>query len=49
VGPNGGRIFVHGEIWRAVSSLMIPKGQPVKVRSLQGLTCQVEPLPPSGR
>jgi membrane-bound serine protease (ClpP class) len=39
-----GKVFVHGELWDAVSSSEIPVGQLVVVRQVDGLTLQVEPL-----
>jgi membrane-bound serine protease (ClpP class) len=39
-----GKIFVHGEIWDAVSSLPVPIGQSVVVRRVDGLLLQVEPV-----
>jgi membrane-bound serine protease (ClpP class) len=38
-----GKVFVHGEIWDAVSSSDAPIGQLVVVRRLDGLTLQVDP------
>ncbi len=38
-----GKVFVHGELWDAVSSSEIPAGQPVVVRRVDGLLLQVEP------
>jgi len=40
-----GKIFVHGELWDAVSSANIPAGERVVVRQVDGLTLQVEPIP----
>jgi membrane-bound serine protease (ClpP class) len=40
----GGKIFVHGELWNAVSSVDVPVGQSVLVRRVDGLLLQVEPL-----
>jgi len=40
-----GKVFVHGELWDAVSSATVPSGQPVVVRSVDGLQLQVEPVP----
>ncbi|HET6266777.1 MAG TPA: nodulation protein NfeD [Acidobacteriota bacterium] len=37
-----GRIFVHGEIWRAVSNEKIQKGDRVRILSADGLTLQVQ-------
>jgi membrane-bound serine protease (ClpP class) len=38
-----GKIFVHGELWDAVSSSEIPVGQTVIVRRIDGLLLQVDP------
>jgi membrane-bound serine protease (ClpP class) len=40
-----GKIFVHGELWDAVSPALIPAGERVVVRQVEGLTLQVEPIP----
>ncbi len=40
----GGKIFVHGKLWDAVSSSDVPAGQSVVVRRVDGLLLQVEPL-----
>jgi membrane-bound serine protease (ClpP class) len=40
-----GKVFVHGELWDAVSSVTVPAGQLVAVRNVDGLTLGVEPLP----
>jgi membrane-bound serine protease (ClpP class) len=42
VTAQGGEVFVHGERWQAVSEKEIPEGAPVVVRSVRGLTVQVE-------
>ncbi len=39
-----GKIFVHGEIWDAVSSCDVSTGESVIVRRVDGLVLQVEPL-----
>lgn len=39
-----GKIFVHGELWDAVSSCDVSAGQSVVVRRVNGLLLQVEPL-----
>jgi membrane-bound serine protease (ClpP class) len=39
-----GTIFVHGELWDAVSSADLPAGQSVVVRRVDGLLLQVDPL-----
>jgi membrane-bound serine protease (ClpP class) len=40
-----GKVFVHGELWDAVSSSEVPAGSPVVVRRVDGLTLRVDPLP----
>jgi membrane-bound serine protease (ClpP class) len=39
-----GKIFVHGELWDAVSSTDVPAGSSVVVQRVDGLVLQVEPL-----
>jgi membrane-bound serine protease (ClpP class) len=39
-----GKIFVHGELWDAVSSTDVPAGQPVVVRQVEALTLKVDPV-----
>lgn len=39
-----GKVFVHGELWNAVSSVDVPAGERVVVRHVDGLTLQVDPL-----
>src|SRR5438445_5120930 len=39
-----GKVFVHGEIWDAVSAAPINAGKSVVVRSVDGLQLQVEPV-----
>jgi membrane-bound serine protease (ClpP class) len=46
--PNG-KVFVHGEIWDAVSSLPIPAGESVVVRKVEGLQLQVDAVPSAAR
>ena len=38
-----GKVFVHGELWDAVSTVPVPAGESVVVRSVDGLKLQVEP------
>jgi membrane-bound serine protease (ClpP class) len=40
-----GKVFVHGEIWDAISSAGVPAGQTVVVRRVEGLQLQVDPVP----
>ncbi|MGB9606534.1 MAG: NfeD family protein, partial [Bryobacteraceae bacterium] len=42
-----GKVFVHGELWDAVSSEPVEAGKPVKVVEVNGLTLKVEPVEPS--
>jgi membrane-bound serine protease (ClpP class) len=39
-----GKVFIHGEVWDAVSSTNIPAGQTVVVRRVDGLKIQVDPV-----
>src|SRR6266849_3680430 len=41
-----GKIFVHGELWDAVSSSDVPAGQSVVVRKVDGLQLEVDPATP---
>ncbi len=38
-----GKVFVHGELWDAISSANLPAGQPVVVRQVKGLQLSVDP------
>ncbi len=38
-----GKVFVHGELWDAVSTIPIPAGERVVVRQVDGLTLKVDP------
>ncbi len=38
-----GKIFIQGEIWKAVSSSPLPRGTRVRVRAIEGLLLRVEP------
>jgi len=40
-----GKVFVHGELWDAISSTNLPAGQPVVVRQVDGLRLTVDPTP----
>ncbi len=44
-----GRIFVHGEIWRAASETPLPVGTRALVTAVEGLQVLVRPLTPSDR
>ena len=39
-----GKVFVHGELWDAVSSVNIPAGERVVVRQVDGLSLRVDPV-----
>jgi membrane-bound serine protease (ClpP class) len=38
-----GKVFVHGEIWNAVSTVPLPAGEAVVVRKVEGLELTVDP------
>jgi len=40
----GGKVFVHGEIWNAISSSPIPAGSKVVVQKVDGLELRVAPV-----
>ncbi|HEV8241902.1 MAG TPA: nodulation protein NfeD [Thermoanaerobaculia bacterium] len=40
-----GRVFVHGELWTAVSEAPAPPGAAVEVVAMDGMTLRVRPLP----
>jgi membrane-bound serine protease (ClpP class) len=40
----GGKVFVHGEFWDAVSSMPALEGARVRITAVDGLTLHVEPL-----
>jgi membrane-bound serine protease (ClpP class) len=37
-----GQVFVHGELWNAIASEPIPKGEKVRIVSVDGLVLRVE-------
>ncbi|HID93874.1 MAG TPA: nodulation protein NfeD [bacterium (Candidatus Stahlbacteria)] len=43
IAPEG-RVFIHGEIWKATSSVPIKKGEKVRVVAVEGLTLRVEKI-----
>lgn len=43
IDQNGGKIFIEGEYWNAVSESPVAKDAPVEVVSVQGLTVKVRP------
>ncbi len=44
-----GKVFIHGELWDAISSANVPAGQPVVVRQVKGLQLSVDPAPNTQR
>jgi membrane-bound serine protease (ClpP class) len=44
IDPAGGKVFIEGEIWNAVSEAAIERGQTVEVTGRQGLTLKVKPI-----
>jgi len=40
-----GKVFIHGELWDAISSATVPAGKPVIVRQVKGLQLSVDPAP----
>ena len=40
-----GKVFIHGEVWDAVSTINIAAGERVVVRRVDGLTLRVDPMP----
>ncbi len=45
IDATGGRVFIEGELWNAVSDAAIEKDQPVEVVDVEGLTLKVKPKP----
>ncbi|MDW7980987.1 MAG: nodulation protein NfeD [Verrucomicrobiales bacterium] len=43
IDATGGRVFVEGEYWNAISEVAIEKGQPVEIIGIEGLTLKVKP------
>ncbi|MEZ5361986.1 MAG: nodulation protein NfeD [Bryobacterales bacterium] len=48
IGPNGGRVFVQGELWWADAARPVPVGAHVRVKEVKGLRLTVESLEPEG-
>ncbi len=38
-----GKVFVHGELWKAAAGVPIGDGRKVRITSVDGLTLTVEP------
>ena len=46
---EGGRVFVSGEYWNAVSDQEIEEGEPCEIEEIHGLMMKVRPIePPAG-
>jgi membrane-bound serine protease (ClpP class) len=43
IDAQGGKVFVEGEYWNAVSEMPIEQGQDAEITGVQGLTLQVKP------
>lgn len=43
IDAGGGRVFIEGESWNAVSDTPVEKDQPVEVIGIEGLTLKVKP------
>ena len=43
IDAGGGRVFLEGEYWNAVSTEPIEPGQVVEILALEGLTLKVQP------
>jgi membrane-bound serine protease (ClpP class) len=43
IDPAGGRVFIEGEIWHAVSETPVETGQTVEITGIVGLTLKVKP------
>jgi len=43
IDASGGKVFIEGEYWNAVSEVAVEKGQPVEVVGVEGLTLKVKP------
>ena len=39
-----GKVFVHGELWDAISTMPVPAGEQIVVRQVDGLTLRVDPV-----
>ncbi len=45
VDRQGGRVFVEGEYWNAVSDTPIAQGQRAEIVAIKGLTLYLKPKP----
>jgi membrane-bound serine protease (ClpP class) len=42
IDSRGGRIFVEGEYWNAISDTPIEKGEPAEIAAVHGLTVKLK-------
>jgi membrane-bound serine protease (ClpP class) len=45
IDPQGGKVFVEGELWNATSDTPIPAGEAAEIVGIEGLTLKVKPKP----
>ena len=43
IDPAGGKVFIEGEYWNAVSEVAVKKDEPVEIVAVEGLTLKVKP------
>jgi membrane-bound serine protease (ClpP class) len=43
IDPAGGKVFIEGEHWNAISEIPVEVGQPVEIIGIAGLTLKVKP------
>jgi membrane-bound serine protease (ClpP class) len=43
IDPQGGKVFIEGEHWNALSDVVIKKDEPVEIIGIEGLTLKVKP------
>lgn len=43
IDASGGKVFIEGELWNAVSEVAVEKNQPVEIVTVEGLTLKVKP------
>ena len=44
IGPDGGRVFVHGELWKAVSDTLIEANTKVRIIEINAMELKVESI-----
>jgi len=45
IDASGGKVFIEGELWNAVSDVAVEKNQLVEIVAVEGLTLKVKPKP----